>query len=61
MIGTDTDLSPVRHQAIILTNGDILLFLRTDFNEIWIKIDHFFILESEVETVGSNFVSVPVG
>ena len=42
-IGSDNGLSPIRRQAIILTNAELLLFgpLGTDFNEILIKIKLF--------------------
>ena len=43
IIGSDNGLSPGRRQAIIWTNAGILLIgsLRTDFSEIWIKIQIF--------------------
>ena len=43
IIGSDNGLSPDRHQAIIWTNGGILLIgpLVTNFNELLIKIQYF--------------------
>ena len=41
--GSDNGLSPVRCQAIIWTNGGLLLIgtLATNFNVIWIKLQQF--------------------
>ena len=43
IIGSDDGLSPYRHQAIILTNAEILLIgpLGTNFSEILIEIHAF--------------------
>ena len=43
IIGSDDGLSPDRHQAIILTNAEILLIgpLGTNFSEILIEIHAF--------------------
>ena len=44
-IGSDNGLSPVRRQAITWTNAHLLLigYLRTNFSEIWIKIQKFLV------------------
>ena len=43
IIGSDNDMSPGRHQAIICTNDGILFIgaVGTTFIEIWIKIHAF--------------------
>ena len=63
IIGSDNGLSPGRHQAIIWTNGGILLIgpLGTHFNELLIKVQYFHsskcVLKCSLESF-VNFVSV---
>ena len=51
--GSDNGLSPGRRQAIIWTNGGILLIgsLGTNFSEILIEIQTFFVEEYTFENV----------
>ena len=53
IIGSDNGLSPDRRQAIIWTNAGILLIgpLGTNFSEILIEIQTFFIEENTFENV----------
>ena len=53
IIGSDNGLSPSRRQAIILTNAGMLLIgpLGTNFSEILIEINTFFIHENAFENV----------
>ena len=61
-IGSDNDLSPIRRQAIILTNAGLLSIgpLGTNFTEIRLEKTKIFIHENVFENVvcknGSHFV-----
>ena len=59
IIGSDNGLSPRQHQAIIWTNAGILLIetLGTNFSEILIRIQIFFILENALEIVVCEMAS----
>ena len=60
IIGSDNGLSLIRRQAIIWTNAGILLngHLGTNFNEILIGIQTFFILEIAFENVVCKMTSI---
>ena len=51
--------SLVRHQAIIWTNTGILLIgpLRTNFSEIWIKIQHFSVKQMHLKMSSAKWMS----
>ena len=53
IIGSDNGLAPERRQAIVWTNAGILLIgpLGTNFSEILIEIQTFFIEENTFENV----------
>ena len=58
--GSDNDLSPDQHQAIIWTKAGILLFgpLGTNFGGIFIEIHIFFFLENAFENVVWKMVAI---
>ena len=63
IIGSDKGLSPVRHQAIIWTNAGLLLIRHTgtNFSEILIEIQTFFIQENAFENVVCEMASICLG
>ena len=63
IIGSDNGLSPVRRQAIIWTNAGILLIrpLGTNFSEILIGIQPFYIQENVLENVVCEMASICLG
>ena len=63
IVGSDNDLSPGRHQAIMWNNTGILLFLtlRTNFSEILTKIRTYSFKKMRLKCClrnGGNFVSI---
>ena len=60
IIGSDNGLSPGRRQAIIWTNAGILVNgpLGTNFSEILIEIQTFFIQENALEYVICEMASI---
>ena len=63
IIGSDNGLSPGRRQAIIWTIAGILLIgpLGTNFSEILIDIQTFFIHENAFENVVCEMASICLG
>ena len=60
IIGSDNGLSPVRRQAIIWTNAEILLIepLGTTLSDIFIEVDTFSILENIFENVAWKMAAI---